>query len=368
MKCKKCKKEIDDDSVYCKWCGAAQAKDKKKKMYQRPDGLYEKIVVVNGKRVPFRGKTENEVYKKMAEYSGEAERGIKFVVVAEKWSDDTFKRITVNSLKSYKSAYKSIVEHFNASYVKEITISDIQKYMGSFIQKGFAYKTVKNYMLVLSLIFKHAVIMGEIDNNPCLYIKVPNNLSKTKRNAPTIEELEIITKSVSAFKLFPLFLLYTGCRLGEALAVTGSDIDYEKKILTISKSVYFEGTSPKIKSPKTAAGIRKVLIPDVLFELLPKLNDDQILFSSSDGELLHRHKYDRLWDDYRTENNLKITPHQLRHGYATLLFESGVDMKDAQHMLGHANLSTTMDIYTHLSQSKQIKTFEKFNTYIKNTQ
>ena len=59
--CKKCKKEIPDGALYCQWCGAAQKKNPKKKMYQRPDGLFEQSKVIDGKRVVFRGKTEKEV-------------------------------------------------------------------------------------------------------------------------------------------------------------------------------------------------------------------------------------------------------------------------------------------------------------------
>ena len=62
--CKKCKKEIPDGAMYCPWCGAPQKRNPKKKMYQRPDGLYEQVKTIDGKRVAFRGKTEKEVLDK----------------------------------------------------------------------------------------------------------------------------------------------------------------------------------------------------------------------------------------------------------------------------------------------------------------
>ena len=66
MKCKKCRKDIPDGSKFCNHCGAPV--EARKKLYRRPDGLYEKIMIIDGKRVAFRAKKEAEVYKKIREY------------------------------------------------------------------------------------------------------------------------------------------------------------------------------------------------------------------------------------------------------------------------------------------------------------
>lgn len=71
--CKKCKKEIPEGALYCPWCGSPQKRNKKKKMYQRPDGLFEQVKLIDGKRVYFRGKTEKEVIDKMISYQEEKE-------------------------------------------------------------------------------------------------------------------------------------------------------------------------------------------------------------------------------------------------------------------------------------------------------
>ena len=68
----------------------------------------------------------------------------------------------------------------------------------------------------------------------------------------------------------------------------------------------------------------------------------------ANGELIRNSNFTRLWDKYRTETGLNITPHQLRHAYATTLYDAGIDIKTAQYLLGHANIQTTMDIYTNL--------------------
>lgn len=76
-------------------------------------------------------------------------------------------------------------------------------------------------------------------------------------------------------------------------------------------------------------------------------------------------QFQRQWELYCQATGLKITPHQLRHAFATILFDAGIDDKDAQELLGHANLSTTRDIYTHITQSRKKKTVSLLNAATK---
>ena len=112
MKCKKCKKEIPDNALYCQWCGAAQKRNPKKKMYQRPDGFFETTKTINGKKVHFYGKTEKEVTDKMIAYQEEEEAGPLFKVVAEDWRDYAYEEVEYNTAKGYEAKYKRAVEYF----------------------------------------------------------------------------------------------------------------------------------------------------------------------------------------------------------------------------------------------------------------
>lgn len=381
MNCKKCKQEIPGDSLYCMWCGAPVKKNPKKKMYQRPDGLFEKIIVVDGKRIAFRGKTEAEVNKKMVEFHERKELGRKFDEVAEEWEKEHFPTLAYNTIRGYKPALDRALERFGGDYIKKITPTDINSFIVQFSRQGWALKTVQTQILVLNLIFSKAVVDGDVETNPVEYVRPPKNLSKKARGLPSQEQIEIIKDSVShEFGLFPFFLLYTGCRLGEALGVQFKDIDRESKMITISKSVYHVGNIPQIKEPKTEAGIRKVILLEKLLAVLPswrKSEEDHYLFSGTDTPLTAS-QVRLAWNKYCRENGLAerkedksgkayyvpyVTPHQLRHSYATILFEAGVPEKDAQELLGHANISITRDIYTHIRTTRKEKTAELLNQF-----
>ena len=81
--------------------------------------------------------------------------------------------------------------------------------------------------------------------------------------------------------------------------------------------------------------------------------------------LLCQSRFIRLWDNYRKNHNIELTPHQLRHAYATILYEAGIQVKDAQALLGHASAEITQEIYTHISENQQNKTFTQLINFVK---
>ncbi|WP_312645348.1 tyrosine-type recombinase/integrase [Hydrogenoanaerobacterium sp.] len=364
MECKKCKEKIPDKSLYCMHCGSPQKRDKKKKMYQRPDGLFEKVITKDGTRIPFRGRSESEVNRKILEYSGNVEKGRLFSVVAKEWKDEHFAGVEHNTIRGYEAAYNRSVKKFGSRRTKEITTKDISNYINEFAAEGYAQKTVKNQLSVFHLIFKKAIKDGELDYNPADNVDIPKNLPKKKRAIPTEEEIEVVKNSVNCtFGLFAYFLLYTGCRRGEALALQYKDVDRDKKIISITKSVYHVKNKPHIKQPKTDAGTRDIILIDKLLEVLPEGKKGDYIFSKNGSVPLTDKECRRQWELYQRETGLTITPHQLRHAYATILFEAGVDEKDAQELLGHASIAMTKDVYTHISKKRKDKTAELLNKF-----
>lgn len=335
-------------------------------MYQRPDGLYEKGLTINGKRIRFRGKTQREVMQKIAAYTEADMNGPVFKEIADIWHEEKSAKIQPTSLKrTYTPIYNRLCEYFEDTYVKEIRPKHINAFMHSL--SAYSQKTVSNHFCVLNQIMNIAVIKDVIDTNPCTAISVPQGLSKTKRDMITAEQIKIIHNNVDngIFGLLAFFLLYTGCRRGEALALKWADIDLEEKVIHITKSAYYNSNTAQFKAPKTDAGTRDIILIDFLAEKLKgKHNKNHFVFSLNGTDALKESQATKGWANFVKSVGLQgVTPHMLRHTYASLLYEAGIDTKSAQDLLGHADITTTQNIYTHITKTKKAETAAKLNKH-----
>lgn len=368
------------------------AKKKEPDRYVRPDGLVEKQVTINGKRKRFRAASERELIKKIAAYTDEIEKGRLFSVVAEEWKDKHFAGLSYGTISCYNPALTRAIDALGDIPCAEVTAGDVDQILLRLKAQGLSAKTVKTQKTVLNMIFNYAIIEGDIKHNPVTAVSLPKNLPRSTREAPEDDVIKIIQNSVSAyFGLFPYLLLYTGCRKGEALALKWSDIDRKNKVIRINKSIAYKGGMPYVKEPKTEAGVREVLLLDDLLRALPpenKTKKDDWVFSQENGNPLAMAAYERRWKHYcketglvkieieqRTDKNGRkypykiytptLTAHQLRHAYATILFECGIDEFTAMNLLGHANITTTRQIYTHLRQKKRHDAAKTINDHLK---
>ena len=333
---------------------------RKNKYYVRPDGLHETIRKINGKRVAFRGKTDSEVDRKILEYQQEKARIPLFQDVAQDWMDVHLPTLTPNTARGYQSQARKLIEYFGSFEIDDITPPVVQAYLSS--HRTQSKKTITNRLLALNLIFNFAIVKGYIKINPCTAVRITTGRPTKHRDAPTEEETQIIKAYASdPDGLMPALILCTGCRKGEAMGLLDTDIDHKKKLLSISRSVYFQDGTPKTKPPKSDAGTRVTPLPDFLLELLPKTKKGKPIFPGEDGKFMKACQYEKLWDRWREKTGLSLTAHQIRHGYATILFENDIPAKDAQTFLGHAQLSTTMDIYTHIRKAHREAVSQKIN-------
>ena len=328
-------------------------------MVKRKDGIYQEVLIINGARKYFYGKTKQIVLQKIQEFKEAKEHGEKFGKIAEEWWNVHEPTLAYNSQKNYMPALKRAIEAFGDAPIKSIEPAMIAREISAF-SHGRADKTVRTQLMIYNLIFRYAVEKGYVLYNPARDLSVPRNLKKNKRTSPSPEDIRRVKESTELpFGMFAYWAMYTGLRRGELLALEWSDIDLKSRTISVSKSLYYEGNKPVIKLPKTQTSIAEVPIMDVLMNKIPRGKKKGLVFPDENGEYLTETKFQVLWRRYCRQAGISASPHQFRHAYATMLFEAGIPPEEAQALLRHAQLSTTMDIYTDLREAKLKKIHEK---------
>lgn len=322
----------------------------------RKDGRFQGYCTIAGQKIFCYGKSVKEVTEKI---SAIVSKGIvpkkkkrrtntKLSAWIEKWIE-LYKVPNVKpaTLQNIRDVLKPAAAKLGEKEIYAITADDLQK-----VLNGISSDRGRELCLTyLNQLFKKAQLLDSIKKNPCEAVEIKKHKSE-RRNALTRQQQ---TDFLDAIKMMParplfIFLLETGLRIGEALALTYADINFEQKTVTVNKDVVFiDGKRIEQDTPKSAAGIRTVPVPDEAIQLIPrKTNRAQIVFpyTYAGARSALRRVSAMLGYD--------ITAHMLRHTYATRLEEAGISPKVKQYLLGHSTSRMTQDVYTHI-QSDFIK-------------
>lgn len=332
---------------------------------KRSDGLYQRqiTVTIDGKKKQkcFYAKTIPELNQKILNYQKEQEyvdNRIKFSTVADEWWGEHQKTLSYNTLHGYVKALSEANAVFGDIPIENISAMDINAYLLRLKAQKYGYKTVCTRFQIIRQIFAYAVLCGYTSINVALSVSIPRGLAQKHREMASDDDIKRIRESNS---LMAKLALFTGCRRGELLALQYEDINREEGTIIISKSVYFVANKPYIKVPKTEAGKRIIPLLQPLEQILPKKKTGYIL--NQNGNLLTDKQARTLWDKTCQEIGVSCTLHQLRHAYATRLYDLEIDVKSAQQIMGHADIATTQKIYTHLSMERKKQTFEKLKYF-----
>ena len=333
-------------------------------MYKDKRGLYREMVVINGKRKYFSGKTKKDVALKMMKYNIEQKEQTTVRGVADLWQEANWDRLRFGSLRTYEPCLKRILDRFGDRDISTIKTIEVQTWLKD-LGETYAQKTVSNHKSLLSQICDFAIVnLGIEMQNPCGRAKLPSGLRKGTREALSDKERQAILSTSADELQLAYLILYTGCRLGEALALQMRDVDMKNDVIHITKSVAFHGNQPQIQAPKTKNSVRTVPLLPPLKERLKELHLPQDAFIVSGEKPLTKTALYRRWESFCKSKGIKIDRHSIRHQYATTLYDAGIDAKSAQDLLGHAQIATTMDIYTHISEEKRKKDFSTLTEFV----
>ena len=345
---------------------------------------------INGKRKQkyFYGDTEKEVKKKLKDYfvSGEKYNANNIAkMTVEEFLVDWLENILVNTLKPKSYANKEyiikqqIVPRVGLLQINSIVATDVQQMINDMVKEALSYSTIKKAYDTLNQRFKLAINQGQVNKNPTLGVVLPKQKNKKNSEIQYFSEeqcKELIKESRRTYRnkniyrlgeLIP-FSIFTGLRLGEIIALEWEDADFKNKTLRINKNVVEVKSKDtgkyillKQDSTKTDSSTRIVPLSNGAIECLKKLKeingDKKFIFASQTGKYISPSNFDRMFRGIQKALKYEVILglHSLRHTFATLMLNKGIDVKIVSELLGHSNVSVTYNIYIHTIQSQKIK-------------
>lgn len=270
-------------------------------------------------------------------------------------SEKQYSEYTVTNYREDLKEFKTFLTKESIASLEEIDYTTIRSYLMYLYQKKYAKKTISRYISTLRSCFKYLTEEGMVRDNPTLLISNPK-LDKTLPhylNELEIEQLLDVEKEQTPLSIrnetMMEFLYSTGVRVSELVAVKVNDLNQsEKKLVVLGK-----GNKERV----VLYGNRLAELIDWYLKdarpLLSHHKNSPYLFLNKNGNQLTTAGIRDILKREVKKSGLKqkITPHTLRHTYATHLLNGGADLKSVQELLGHENLSTTQ-IYTHVSNER----------------
>ncbi len=312
-----------------------------------------------------------------------------FKEAAELWLESYKKTVKESSYSRTKIIFnKHIYPKFGNIKLSKINTAYCQKVVNDWSEKGTSkqYPLFINYM---NKVFKYAINIGLTSDNPTLNLLIPKPQIKTEKKLKlyTKEQLELFLNEVSQeqnpyfknrdYTLFRL-LAFSGCRIGEILALTWDNINFKTNEMAIKKTVarsdkYYISETPKTKKSNRIIYLDEKTIKQLKFWKLEQrkylfqlgFTKANFLFTNDENNFTINQAVAERYNIYRERAGLPyIGLHGFRHTHASMLYEAGADHKEVQERMGHANIKTTMDTYTHITNSKKEETTQKLTNYI----
>ena len=321
------------------------------------------------------------IFKKSCEGFTELDIQMRFVDLVKEYRTSYLPQLKDSTIRVYNSVIDNhLMEYFGNMRLKDITVIKINKFLNTHTQHNNQHEEMplnntlaKRIMITFSSIMHFAVSQNYIKSSPCdsKGIILPAkgteiDDSENERDGKkylTQEELPEFMKyfeGYSELNTIVKVLLYTGIRSGECIALSWSDIDFENRTIRIRKTLACLKGEYKLTTPKTKRSKRIIYMNDTLYNVLKEHRKHQfskvaemnqtelsdMVFTSPTGQYVNQPNLNAKMKKVLKGTKFEfMTLHCLRHTNATLLLNSGVDLKIVSSLLGHADVTTTADIY-----------------------
>ncbi len=295
-------------------------------------------------------------------------------------SEIKVKTVRWSTLSSYKDRYnKNIKEIIGNMVVSDVKPMHCQNVLNVMDNNGYVGSSMARTKATLSAMFSDAYENGLIAANPVTKsVKCPKKPEKNTKVLTLDEQERFLTAAKESvnYKHF-LFILQTGVRSSELRGLKWDDVDFQNRIIHIRRNVTHDSNNNSFITGelKTSSGQRDIPMTKTAYDLLMAMKCQQAakknrviqfefadhVFLNRNGRLLPNSNYDRYLEKICDKAGIeRISMHTLRHTFATRCIESGMKPKTLQKILGHANISMTMDLYVHVTEEEKEKEMRKF--------
>ena len=327
-------------------------------------------------------KDKEEVMRRMLQEMQSASQGIAVnhegrtvAVWLDYWIREVHPRnVKDSTLEQHCRHVAVITRDIGTILLSNLSPLHVRQMMDKWEKRGMGRRQQQIGRNVLSAALRDALKMEFIHRNVARLVDPPKYV-KTERRTWTPTEARHYLNSIREHRLYGLFLIFFqyGLRRGEATGLRWKDIDFEQNLIRVRQQVYAVGSTFKIGELKTPQSRRDLALTDHLKQVLLKEYErreqpdgEELLYLSVRGNHLDGRSLLQFFQKSAWEADLKpITLHEIRHTVATMLKDKGVPPKEAQAILGHSSIITTLEIYTHVSGEDKRKAIESLSDYYK---
>lgn len=243
----------------------------------------------------------------------------------------------------------------------ELSLFDVQNFVNNYAEEN-SYSSVHGCYVLLKQALDKAVTARLIQINPCTGVELPKHEKKDIDCLSVAEIQQLLSAKIIGY-YYPLFcfLLYTGMRVGEALALTYDKIDFRSKIIHVDNS-YYRG---ELSTPKTANGIRDIPLSAEVEKIICTSSPFGLVFKNTLGKMIDYRVLLTAWHRQQATCGFGRMHglHALRHTFASNLVHNGADPKTVSLLLGHGDVQTTLNFYCHadITQKRETISLLRYN-------